>query len=197
MIFRIRLESEGGMVDHVRRIESILARNRIDIAAVACRAKTERIENRDSLGITTLDVADYRIPADEPIESKHWRCRTCAYLHPAFQRGAQGLPLLIIRLSGAICMGSTGAWVICPKVGERLVFVVWRAAARPALRGENRRNPSEICKPFRRTFPPRADTLEEGGTHDTVFQADVVLDAAGVVDPVHRLFEHVRPRCFR
>jgi hypothetical protein len=77
MIFRIRLESEGGMAEslrHVRRIESILARNRIDIAAVACRAKTELFENRDSLGITTLDVADYRIPADEPIESKHWRC---------------------------------------------------------------------------------------------------------------------------
>jgi hypothetical protein len=74
MIFRIRLGPERGLVqrlNHVQGIDSILPRNCLNIAIVACRAKSELLEYRNSLRITALYVTDYHVPADQLVKSKH------------------------------------------------------------------------------------------------------------------------------
>src|ERR1039457_1205297 len=73
-IFGVCLWSERGLIqrlDHVQQIESVLARNRFDIAVVARRAIAEFFKYGNGFRMTLFHITDDHVTADQLIESKH------------------------------------------------------------------------------------------------------------------------------
>src|ERR1017187_8168483 len=88
-IFGVCLCSERGLIqrlDHVQRIETVLARNRFDIAVVAGRAITEFFKYGYGFRMTLFHVPDDHVTADQLIESKHSVAllKGSRLLHPEF-----------------------------------------------------------------------------------------------------------------
>src|ERR1035441_3087895 len=89
-IFGVCLWSERGLIeglDNVQRIESVLARNRFDIAVVARWAIAELFEYGNGFRMTLLHITDDHVTADQLIESKHRIAPSngSSLLHPEFQ----------------------------------------------------------------------------------------------------------------
>jgi hypothetical protein len=76
-IFGICLWAERGLVEglyNVQRVESVLARNRLDIAVIAGCAKAKMLKYGKSFRMTLLHITDDHVTADQLIESKHSFC---------------------------------------------------------------------------------------------------------------------------
>jgi hypothetical protein len=74
MILGFRRWSERGSIqclDHVRGIQSVLARNGLDSAVVAGWTKMELLENCYGCGMPLFNIADDHVRAGQLIESKH------------------------------------------------------------------------------------------------------------------------------